>query len=311
MVTTDSGNSPQILYIMGAGRSGTTILEVVLTGCAHIAGVGEVTHLFKDGYITQDVCACGASAPQCKLWGEVYRMSGWTDDVVRRLANLFRRLDWHAGFLSAWFCRQDALEFAEYADANRKIFQHVSAAQRVNIVVDSSKYGARALNLDRIFTDKVRVICMTRSPEGLLNSFQKAHHDEQKPKSRLALLLYYFFILISMRVVARRFGDRACVIRYEELVSDPDQVLAGLEKWLAIDLSEPRRRIATKTAFSGNHIVTGNRLRKAKEIIFRVDRKTPTVTGALSNLTVSIMHGLEKVLGIRSHRISVKPTLSE
>lgn len=307
MATTEDNNSPQILYIMGAGRSGTTILEVVLTGCAHVAGVGEVTHLFKDGYIEQDFCACGVPAPRCDLWGEVYRVNGWTDEAVRRFASLFRRLDWHAGFLSAWLGRQDAVEFAAYADANRKIFQQVAAAWRVNVVVDSSKYAARALNLNRIFSDKVRVICMTRSPEGLLNSFQKAHKDEQKPKSHLALLMYYLFILVSMRVVAARLGDRVCVIRYEELVSEPDQVLAGLERWLAIDLSEPRRRIATQAAFSGNHIVTGNRLRKAKEIVFRIDRKQPTVTGGLSRVTVWLMHGLEKILGIRGHRISVTP----
>ena len=37
-----------LLYIMGTGRSATTILEIILTNNPKITGVGEVTHIFRD-----------------------------------------------------------------------------------------------------------------------------------------------------------------------------------------------------------------------------------------------------------------------
>lgn len=295
----DSKEDPQILYILGAGRSGTTILEVVLTGASSVAGVGEVTHVFKDGFVAGDICACGMPAPQCPIWSKVHVSAGWNDGAVRRLAQLFRRFDWHAGFLSAWMGWYDAGEFSEYARANRALFSAIASQRKVDIIVDSSKYAARALNLDRIFGEHVRVICLLRSPEGLLNSFRKDQKDEQKPKSHLALILYYFFVLVSMRIASWRFGSRAFLVRYEDFVRQPDRVLGGLQEWLQVDLSEPRRRIAEKAPFSGNHIVTGNRLRKSKEIIFRVGEKKPEIEGMLDRITVTVMRALESVLGFR------------
>lgn len=296
---TRSDEDPNILYILGAGRSGTTILEVVLTGNRRIVGVGEVTHIFKDGFLGGDQCACGISAPNCPMWARVCEIAGWTDSRIRELAQLFRRFDWHSGFLRSWFGWYGGTEYQDYAQANRDLFRAVASLGNVDLIVDSSKYAARALNLNRIFDSRVRVICLVRSPEGLLTSFRKDHTHEQKPKSHFALILYYCFILISMRIAAYRFGARAYPIQYEDLVSDPDRVLADLQTWLGVDFSESRRRIAEKIPFSGGHIVTGNRLRKSKEIIFRTGEKKPPIDGVWNRLTVKIMHFLQRLLGLR------------
>lgn len=296
---TRSDEDPNILYILGAGRSGTTILEVVLTGNRRVVGVGEVTHVFKDGFLAGDQCACGVSAPHCPMWARVREIAGWSDSRISELARLFRRFDWHSGFLKSWLGWQSGAEFDEYAKANRDLFRAVVTLGQVDLIVDSSKYAARAINLNRIFGTRVRVLCLIRSPEGLLNSFRKDHKDEQKPKSHFALILYYCFILISMRIAAYRFGARAYPIRYEDLVSDPDRVLADLQTWLGVDLSESRRRVVEKVPFSGGHIVTGNRLRKSKEIVFRIGEKKPSIEGVPNRITVAIMRVLERLLGIR------------
>lgn len=305
MAALPDSSEPLILYIMGAGRSGTTILEVVLTGNTGVAGVGEVTHLFKDGYINNDVCACGVRTSECTVWRRVRDRCAWTDRDVVEIARLFRKMDWHSGFWSAWRGSQDAPAFLRYEAVNRSLFSSVAEIHKPSVIVDSSKYGARALNLLRVFGPRLRVLCITRSPEGLLTSFRKSgsdHSDEQKPKSHVALIAYYFFVLISMRLVQRRLGSQGYAIRYEDMVSKPDDVLIGIQNWLGVDLTESRNRIAGKLPFTGGHIVTGNRLRKSPAIVFRTQQKDPEVVGWMSRTTVLVMRGMARLIAFGSSR---------
>ena len=62
---------PMIIYIMGTGRSGTTILEVLLGSQDKVVQAGEITHIFKDGIQRSIACACGSLAEKCPLWGSV------------------------------------------------------------------------------------------------------------------------------------------------------------------------------------------------------------------------------------------------
>src|SRR5687767_4385545 len=61
-IATEGGpadSMPEILYVMGTGRSGTTILEVLLTNEEGITSTGEVKHIFRDAFVRDLQCACG------------------------------------------------------------------------------------------------------------------------------------------------------------------------------------------------------------------------------------------------------------
>ena len=42
---------PDILYIMGPGRSGTTVLHILLANNPGFFGMGEITHVFRDAFL--------------------------------------------------------------------------------------------------------------------------------------------------------------------------------------------------------------------------------------------------------------------
>jgi hypothetical protein len=258
---------PQILYIMGTGRSGTTILEVLLANNPGFTGVGEVHRIVRHGFLEDRVCACGKQARQCEVWSRVLRDSGWSDADLPGLARDFEKLESHLRFPLVW-AGAPASELARYDAANEALFTHAAAARQSFLVVDSSKYASRALLLARRFPDRVKVLCITRSAAGLIAAFQKRNHVEQRPKPPLAAAAYYFYVLLCMRLVRARLRERCLALRFEDLNRDPLTELRRIESWLGLSLAESKARLANGEAFEVGHIVTGNRLRMKGRVKF-------------------------------------------
>lgn len=258
---------PDILYIMGTGRSGTTILEILLAANPGVTGVGEVKHIFRDGFLRDLPCGCGRRSRECDLWASVLRASGWTASDWEGLATYIERTESHARFPAAWL-PMDASKIARYRQANQTLFSAVGAAQNCRLIVDSSKYAGRALLLARCFPDKVKVLCITRSAAGMFKAFKKKNDGEQRPKSVLAVTAYYLYVLLCMRLVKSRLAERCHVIRFEDLNRDPRAVLADIEAWSGYSLARTQALVAQNDWFEVGHIVTGNRLRKAGRVKF-------------------------------------------
>jgi hypothetical protein len=259
---------PDILYIMGTGRSGTTILEILLANNPGFAGVGEVKHIFRDGFISDHVCSCGQTTHQCELWSSVLRSTGWTLQDCARLGNTVQELESHKRFPLIWADVGSKQAKEDYSNAARDLFRSVAAARECRVVVDSSKFAGRALLLARALPERIKVLCITRSADGLLKAFAKKNENEQKPKSALAASAYYLYVLLCMRLVKARLKDRCFAIRFEDLNRDPDAVLAKIENWSGYSFSTTRARIGAQQAFDVGHIVTGNRLRKKGKVKF-------------------------------------------
>ncbi len=287
---------PRIIYIMGSGRSGTTILEVLLSNSPGVAGVGEVTHIFRDGYINGDVCACGSDVSECELWSTVRRQCDWSDADISSGEKLFRRFSWHSKFPGVAMGLAPANAKKEFADLNGKLFSAVAKHSGAHTIIDSSKYAARAIALMRSFPDDVMIICLTRSPSGLMQAFSKPNKNEQKPKSTLATFIYYIYVMACFRVVSWRYGRRVLKIRYEDVVSDPCTALDRIERWSGVDLSATRETISSDGFLEPGHIVTGNRLRYQKKIRFRRSGEDRAALRMPTRIVVMIMNAYRFIL---------------
>jgi len=56
---------PKILYIVGAGRSGSTILDIALGNSPEICSSGELVRLPERGWLDDQYCACGERVKRC------------------------------------------------------------------------------------------------------------------------------------------------------------------------------------------------------------------------------------------------------
>ncbi len=290
---------PEVLYIMGTGRSGTTILEILLANNPGFAGVGEVKHIFRDGFIADHVCSCGKPTSGCELWSEVLRRTAWSRQDCARLGDTVQDLESHQHFPLIWANLGAKQAREQYSLAARDLFRSVAAVRQCRVVVDSSKFAGRALLLSQALPERIKVLCITRSAAGLLKAFAKKNEGEQRPKGALAASAYYLYVLLCMRLVKWRLKERCFSIRFEDLNSNPDAVLAAVESWGGYSLGVARARIAASEAFDVGHIVTGNRLRKKGKVNFEpstsaLRRKADNV---LADILAPILETYRRVLG--------------
>ena len=286
------------IYIMGPGRSGTTILEILLENSPGISGVGELTHLFQDGFIDGAECACGNNLDKCDLWGAVKRDIELSSQDSQSAVQIFRKFDWHSGLVKSLRKSQSKDEWARYSDINNKLFSAIERVTGASFIVDSSKYSARALNLHRLYPQRVKVICVLRSPEGLMHSFRKPNKEEQRPKSLLNLMAYYFLVGISLRLAIARLKQDVMVNHYEEMISSPLSTLDKIEDFLGTDLSESKKKVEQVEVLGVGHIVTGNRLRKSKNLTFKQGRATEIQPNFLQSVVLKFMHLGAAILGL-------------
>lgn len=285
---------PDILYVMGTGRSGTTILEVLLTNSQGVEGTGELKHIFRDGFVRGVTCACGKPACECDLWSQVMEQGKWSRAESAELARMFEAAESHAHFPRVFFGAVSADVVDRYRDATGRILRAVRRGTGCSVVVDSSKYPSRALLLDRLFPGKVRVLCITRSARGLLAAFRKQNDGEQRPKSTWAASAYYLYVLLCMRLVRTKLKERCLVLRFEELSRDPDRVLEAIERWSGYSFANSRAKIAAGEWFRVGHIVTGNRLRKKGSVQF--DPSSAKTSGTYG-LVARVLEAYRNALG--------------
>ena len=290
-------NIPEIIYLMGTGRSGTTILEVLLVNNPGIFGIGEASYIFKDGFLANEECSCGDSALRCSFWKRVYQKLNLPNSELLTISNLIKEIEWHSGFPKLFMNFVSPPKMSYYRDVIQRLFEAIKEVSGQNIVVDSSKYAGRDFALSRIFPGKVKTICVTRSPYGLLKAFQKKDAGEQKPKSLLATLIYDTYVLLCCRLVSFRTKNRICHIRYDDLIVDYVGTLKKIEEGLSLDLSAVKEKIKRQDFLEVGHIVTGNRLRKKGRVRFEPRREGRDLKDFSEKITVMIMNCIHFLLG--------------
>ncbi|RMD65221.1 hypothetical protein D6833_03275 [Candidatus Parcubacteria bacterium] len=252
----------RVLYIMGTARSGSTILEILLAHGKGCVGAGELTAIVQDGFLEDKPCSCGAPFSRCRFWGEVVGKLALTRKELLEWAQLQRRVEWHTGFLRQWLGLLSRSDWQRYCHYNLRLLQALQEVSGAGVIVDSSKYAGRALALAGMPEVDLAVVCLTRSPEGLMASFQKPNREEQHPKNPWQVFRYYAFVMFSLRIVLKRLKERAMTLSYEEFLAEPEAALAAIGQRFGIAMDDVARKIRHHESFDVGHLITGNRLRK-------------------------------------------------
>jgi hypothetical protein len=70
----------KLIYITGYGRSGSTILDILLGQHEEIFGMGELSTMCRHVWLNNEYCACGARIQACAVWASV--MSDWLSNGI-------------------------------------------------------------------------------------------------------------------------------------------------------------------------------------------------------------------------------------
>lgn len=239
---------PQVLYIMGAGRSGSTILGVTLGNCADVFFAGELDHwLVRGGLPRRD------GEPFERLWGSVL-------ERARPPAELFggvtKSLERSSALLDPRKLARGRRVRARYRLASERLYRALVEASGDAVIVDSSHYPLRARELRALPGIDLYLVYLVRDPQRVVASLGRTDVPERTFGPWTANAYLWLTHAVSTIVFLSHPSARRSFVRYEDFLADPQRVLTRI---LAMcgrvaapgDLS----RLRTGLPFHGNRLI--------------------------------------------------------
>jgi hypothetical protein len=217
-----------LIYVGGYGRSGSTLLERLLTRSANVIGCGEVVRLTGSSRSHENKCTCGALPKNCAIWGP---------------------------FLNT------GLSHPQLTIALMK-----STSDRYRIMVDSSKTAwfsmSAPFRLNGKLKDKFLLVHLVRDPRGVAWSGLWTGDDQPKSTKVRDLVRCMYTVVgwwaanLTCELFGIAYPRRYVRLRYEDLVQSYEVVVADLlERFGVVD------PLLNPSDDTNRHQIYGNRMR--------------------------------------------------
>jgi Sulfotransferase family len=229
-----------VAYIGGSGRSGSTVLDMMLGGNSHAFSGGQLDELSEwvEGH---RFCTCRHVIEECPFWGSLINAGGSSMPPSLNVGGRVRKV---IRTLSVMSSDADSNEAQEEEMAWRLIDRVVECTGR-RIIIDSSKAALRLARLNRNERRNcLRLIHLVRDARGYVTSRSFSTVVEGpdgsvgylSPSSKRVVVadwLVQNFVTLMLGVLF--FRGRYLVIRYEALTQDPEGILGRVAAFLGTE----------------------------------------------------------------------------
>jgi hypothetical protein len=273
----------KVVYILGAWRSGTTLLDRLLGQVDGFFSTGELKVIWDRlvghvwGYDEQKgadvLCGCGTPFTRCSFWADVFRKGfrGMENVDPRRMFELsasLLRVRHIPHLLFPFLSRKFRKDLEFFSQTIGTLYRAILQESGCRVLVDSSKINKYCVVLSRIRDIDLHVIHIIRDSRAVAYSWLR---KKKRPEVYWANA---FERQIAVGASARNWLGTHCQtlllrpyfkqylrLRYEDLVADPRGTMVKV--CAAIGEREPRLDfLDNQTAHLGKaHTVAGNAIR--------------------------------------------------
>lgn len=250
-------NRTRLLYIGGYGRSGSTLLDILLARTSGVRCGGELWRLFDEAAKGAH-CSCGQRITECYLWGPtVSHVSSATGLSL---------VDLHRLSCASEFSRPPVVS-SEWASIWSATFDFLTNTQGVNRVVDSSKTSGGHRRVELLASlptvELDAFIHLWRSPPGVLHSLSRGSNRALEARRGDAVMVRTARMARGLAgwyranrhacVVRQRVNAPSAVVSYDQVAKNTERTIKGILDLCGwpINLQEDE---------SDRHTVAGNRL---------------------------------------------------
>ncbi len=237
---------PKVLYVLGAGRSGSTILGVALGNCEGVFYAGEL-----DKWLPRDGHSPLAGEQRERFWEEVRGQvdpEGLGGADARSLERSSERLD-PRGLRGRRALRP------RYLDVAGRLFAAVSRTASSERVVDSSHYPMRARELQRLDGIELYLLFLVRDPESVVASLGREDVPERRYGVLAANAYLWLTHLLASWVFLRHPRERRVFVRHEEFLADPAAIVRRILLATGSTAKLRELTLATGVPFQGNRLI--------------------------------------------------------
>lgn len=269
-------HKPKIIYVMGAGHSGSTILGVTLGNCEKLFYSGEL----EEWLLRSGVPKFGG-LERARFWQSVREevdgaeelFGGEVREALERSAALLKPGKWRA---------RRRLR-AKYRRVSGDLYRAVAHVAGATHVIDTSHFPLRARELQSVEGIDLHLVFLVRNPQGVIGSYIKPINRHASGERTLRIItknidLWWTYIL-AVSVFLRQPADRRLFLRHEDFVADPEGVVRQILDHVGSTAALPDFT-SLKTGFP----IMGNALLWAEEVSLRAKAATPVRGSRITTL---------------------------
>lgn len=277
---------PVVIYIGGTGRSGSTLLDRILSASQGCAGCGELSYLFEvyRNYM-QHPCGCQNNVEDCEVWRAVFKILDAEVEFSKTYEHyeqVFQSVE------QRWPKKvsKNSEYYREYKMFTEILLKAIHRSiPEAKFIVDSSTSGRfclfRPLALARVAKQRVYLLHLTRDPRGIVYGFLNKPADIDANKwmnvGPCGVYTYAKWLLINILTLFQSLfipNVRYCYVTYEELIANPDATMQRIEKIFGLERILHTEQAGIVSFPTAGHQITGNlAVMSQNPLSLRADKK--------------------------------------
>ena len=293
----------KVLYVVGLGRSGSTILSNSLGQIPGFFSGGELNFIWRHNVIENRLCGCGRPFRECPVWTRVMDeafggMDGVDPREMMRLQNLGTRTRHIPSMLTEGGRRGLAERLEKLLTSYGRLYEAIGKVTDSRVVVDSSKEPAHGFAMGMVPGVELYALHLIRDPRAAAYSWSKKKYQPDtdikeymvrfSPTKSSALWDSWN---ASAEALWRRTPERYLRLRYEDFVSDPRRSFEEILRLVREAEAEPPLVGEREVKLGVSHTVSGNpnrfetgavELRPDHEWISKMNPRDRTLVTALT-----------------------------
>ena len=236
----------KVIFIVGSGHCGSTLLDMLLDSHSRVFGVGELTGLSRVVEGENIMCTCGLPARKCDVWESlVSNHDGKDVRIYQKKKNIF--LNRNMYHTEGGYMLNNRKYIRDQEDIYRKLFLKTG----VETIVDSTKRIERVILMQNSKIIEPLLIHIVRDGRAVSWSYIR------KYKVFLPFICKWFLSNIKIEILKRRFKGKKMFVRYEDLIKDPSVIIKQILNMAEL---ESETGILQFRDFK-HHQIGGNRMR--------------------------------------------------
>lgn len=262
-----------VLFVAGAGRSGSTLLDRVLGQASGVFSAGEVRYLWQNSLIDDHLCGCGVPFSECELWSsimhDVFSRYGQpvTPEEIIDLKRSVDRMRFVPSLASGMMTSRHRRLLDHYRRLLELLYDSVRERTGCRLIIDSTKDPSHGFVLATSPEIELHVVHLVRDSRAVAHSWTRTKPDPSRrhrsatmpiesPARSGAMWATHNSLSSVLRFTATSYRR----IRYEDFTTSPWAVARDLLAPFGIGAAD-ERDCGAEVDLGVHHTISGNPMR--------------------------------------------------
>jgi hypothetical protein len=239
----------KIIAISGSGRSGSTLLSLLLSQDTYVFNLGQLRHLWR-AYADDEACSCGQNLSHCQIYGDKVGDASKMQELGKAF---FKDAAGQSNWSDPHSRTKLREQHSEYLAGISAVFQHIVQTTQATHFVDSSKAPELALAFSLLPDTELYLLNLVRDPRAVVCSWYK-----RKQSFSAVIKNARDWTARQRRLEEWRpaLGENFYTLRYEDLASTPIDAIESIAEWAALPVPESlfEKRDRAHIEWSNQHL---------------------------------------------------------